>query len=146
VAVALVAVAADQATKSIATRTLALEQPVRLAPFLDLTRIHNTGIAFGQLTGQQPIVMVLTGIAIAWMVVFFARSGARHTLFPIALGLLAGGAVSNLVDRLRAGFVTDFIHLHHWPIFNLADSFIVVGVGLLLIGLAHHERRGARPT
>jgi signal peptidase II len=143
-AVALVAVAADQATKSIATRTLAIDEPVRVAAFVDLTRIRNSGIAFSQLAGQQTVVMFLIGVALVWMGVFFARNGGRHPLFPVAIGLLAGGALSNLVDRLRAGFVTDFIHLHHWPIFNLADTFIVIGVGLLLYGLAQQDRRGAR--
>ena len=139
--VAVVAVIADQVTKSIATRSLALNEPVDVVPFFDLTRIHNTGIAFGQFTGQQSLVMVLTVVAVVWMIVFFARSGSRHVLFPVALGLLVGGALSNLVDRVRAGFVTDFLHIHHWPIFNLADTFIVIGVALLLLGLTAHERR-----
>ena len=56
------------------------------------------------------------------MLVHFARSGARHVLFPVALGLLIGGSVSNLFDRVRQGYVTDFIHVTHWPTFNLADS------------------------
>jgi signal peptidase II len=140
-AVAIVSIAADQITKSIATRSLALQVPHEILPGFDLTRIKNTGIAFGQFTGQQSVVMVLTAAAIVWMFVFFARSGARHPVFPVALGLLVGGATSNLVDRLRAGFVTDFLHIHHWPIFNLADTCIVVGVGLLLLGLSQHERR-----
>ncbi len=140
VAVAVVAIVADQITKSLATRTLDRGEIVELLPFFDLRRIKNTGIAFGQFTEQQEIVMVLTVAAIAWMLVFFARSGARSPLFPPAVGMLAGGALSNLVDRVRDGGVTDFLHIHHWPIFNLADAFIVVGVGLLLVGLAQFER------
>jgi signal peptidase II len=140
VAVAVVAVAADQITKSLATRTIGRGEVVELLPFFDLRRIKNTGIAFGQFTQQQSIVMVLTVAAIAWMFVFFARSGARSPFFPPAVGMLAGGALSNLVDRIRDGGVTDFLHIHHWPIFNLADSFIVVGVALLLLGLLQHER------
>jgi signal peptidase II len=143
-AVAITVIVADQITKSIATRTLVLERPVRLAPFFDLTRIHNPGIAFGQFTGRQPIVMILVLVAVGWMTVFFARSGGRHPLFPVAMGLLVGGALSNFADRVRAGFVTDFLHIHHWPIFNLADSCIVIGVCLLLIGLSAVERRAHR--
>ncbi len=139
-AVAVVAVGADQITKSLATRTIERGEIVELLPFFDLRRIKNTGIAFGQFTEQQSIVMLLTIAAIAWMLVFFARSGARSPFFPPAVGMLAGGALSNLVDRVRDGGVTDFLHLHHWPIFNLADSFIVVGVVLLLLGLVQHER------
>jgi signal peptidase II len=79
------------------------------------------------------------------MLTHFARSGSRHMLFPVALGLLIGGSVSNLFDRVRNGYVTDFIHVSHWPTFNLADSFIVVGVALLLIGLGRIEPDQAPP-
>ena len=68
-------------------------------------------------------------------------------LFPVALGLLVGGSVSNLADRVRDGHVTDFIHISHWPTFNLADSFIVIGVALLALGLIrveHRQPHGAR--
>jgi signal peptidase II len=144
VAVAAAAVAADQITKSIATRALELNESRDLLPLLSLTRIHNTGIAFGRFAGQQDVIMLLTAAAIVWMTVFFLRTGGRHVLFPVALGLLIGGASSNLFDRVRAGFVTDFIHVHHWPIFNLADIFICSGVVLLMLGLAAHDRASPR--
>ena len=140
VAVAAAAVVADQITKSIATRTLGLNESRDLLPFLSLTRIHNTGIAFGRFAGQQAAIAVLTAAAIIAMTVFFTRTGGRHAYIPVALGLLIGGASSNLFDRVRDGFVTDFIHLHFWPIFNLADVFICSGVVLLMLGLAAHER------
>ncbi len=143
-AVASAAVAADQITKSIAVRTLELNESRELLPLLSLTRIHNTGIAFGRFADQQPIVAVLTAVAIVWMTVFFVRTGSRHAYFPVALGLLIGGAASNLFDRVRHGFVTDFLHLHFWPIFNLADVFICSGVVLLMLGLAAHARGPAR--
>src|SRR4029078_10559626 len=76
---------------------------------------------------------------VVWMLVHFARSGSRHLLFPVALGLVIGGSVSNLADRVRNGYVTDFIHVSHWPTFNLADTFIVLGVALLLLGLGRLE-------
>ena len=75
------------------------------------------------------------------MLVFFARSGARHPVLPAALGLLIGGSLSNLVDRVRLGHVTDFLDFGWWPAFNLADSFIVLGVAILLAS----ARRG-RPS
>ena len=86
-------------------------------------------------------MIVLTGLAVAWMLVFFARSGARHPVLPVALGFVIGGSVSNLLDRVRLGYVTDFLDLRFWPAFNLADSFIVIGVAILL---ARHARRRAR--
>jgi signal peptidase II len=93
-------------------------------------------------------VIVLTGIAVAWMLLFFARSGARHPVLPVGLGLVIGGSASNLVDRVRLGHVTDFLDLRFWPAFNLADTFIVVGVGLLLVTLVATERepRRRRPS
>ena len=74
------------------------------------------------------------------MLVFFARSGARHPVLPVALGLVLGGSIANLLDRVRLGHVTDFLDFRFWPAFNLADVFIVVGVATLFGALA-----GGRP-
>lgn len=143
-AVGSAAVAADQFTKSLATRALELGDPIDILPFFSLERIRNTGIAFGQLAGQKELVTVLTLAALTWMIVFFARSGARSPLIPVAIGLLMGGASSNLADRLRAGSVTDFLHIHGWPVFNLADCFIVAGVVILMLELLREEKRRGR--
>jgi signal peptidase II len=78
------------------------------------------------------------------MLLFFARAGQRHALVPIALGLVVGGSVSNLVDRVRLGHVTDFLDFDYWPAFNLADTFIVVGVALLFLSFVAADRPGAR--
>jgi signal peptidase II len=140
VAIALTAVAADQLTKHVVTGQLALDEGIHvLGPFW-IHHVQNSGIAFGLFASATPIVIVLTAIAVAWMLVFFARSGARHPVLPVALGLVIGGSVSNLVDRVRLGYVTDFIDLRYWPAFNLADSFIVVGVAILLGTLLNAER------
>jgi signal peptidase II len=140
--VAAVAVAADQATKHLIVDHMALGETRHLLPFLSVSHVRNTGIAFGIFPGRLEIITLLTGAAVAWMLLHFARSGSRHLLFPVALGLLIGGSVSNLADRIRLGYVVDFIHLDHWPTFNLADTFIVCGVLLLLLGLARLERGG----
>jgi signal peptidase II len=89
-------------------------------------------------------VIVLTGIALVWMLAFFARSGARHPVLPVALGLVIGGSLSNLLDRVRLGYVTDFLDFRFWPAFNLADSFIVIGVLVLLGTLVLAEREPRR--
>jgi signal peptidase II len=88
----------------------------------------------------------VTALALLWMLVFFARSGSRHPVLPVGLGLLLGGSLSNLVDRVRLGHVTDFLDLTFWPAFNLADTFIVSGVAILLALLARADRphRSAR--
>ncbi len=139
-AVAVAALVADQLTKHAVEQQMALEQSHRVLPFLSITHVRNNGIAFGFLPGRLGIVSILTIIAVAWMLVHFARSGSRHVLFPVALGLLVGGSLSNLIDRLAHGHVTDFIDVSHWPTFNLADSFIVIGVVLLIFGLSRIDR------
>ncbi len=123
------------------TRDLTLGEARRVLPGVDLTHLRNTGIAFGIFPGRLEVITLLTAVAVVWMFAHFARAGSRHPLFPVALGLLIGGSISNLADRIRNGYVTDFIHLTHWPTFNLADTFIVLGVGLLLIGISRAERQ-----
>ena len=87
-----------------------MDEVHQVLPFLDIRHVRNTGIAFGVFPDRLELVSVATAVAVAWMLLHFARSGARHVLFPVALGLIIGGSVSNLVDRLRQGYVTDFIH------------------------------------
>ena len=139
-AVALAAVAADQATKKIVASQIAYGDAVHVVGPFSLHHVQNTGIAFGLFQNSTAVVVAATAIAVAWMVWFFARSGARHPVLPTALGLLVGGSVSNLVDRLRLGHVTDFLDLGWWPAFNLADTFICVGVAILLLTLLHADR------
>jgi signal peptidase II len=131
-AVAGAAVVADQVTKRIVAGTLDLAESRHVAGPLDLHHVQNSGIAFGLFPEATTIVIALTAMVIAWLLVVFARSGARHPVMPVGLGLVVGGSVSNLADRIRLGHVTDFIDLEFWPAFNLADTFIVVGVALLL--------------
>ena len=88
--------------------------------------------------------MILLTARCRGMLVFFARSGARHPILPVALGLVIGGSTSNLLDRVRLGYVTDFLDLRYWPAFNLADSFIVIGVLVLLAALVLAEREPRR--
>jgi len=78
------------------------------------------------------------------MLIYFARSGGRHPVLPVALGFLVGGSISNLADRIRQGYVTDFIAPQHWPTFNLGDTFITVGVILLIAIFFVFERRPGR--
>jgi signal peptidase II len=139
-AIALSAVGADQLTKHIVTGHLSLDEGIHVVGPFWIHHVQNSGIAFGLFASATPVVIVLTAIAVTWMLVFFARSGARHPVLPVGLGLVIGGSVSNLVDRVRLGYVTDFIDLRYWPAFNLADSFIVVGVVILLGTLLNAER------
>jgi signal peptidase II len=144
-AVALAAVIADQVTKHIVTRTLSLDDSVHVVGPLSIHHVQNSGIAFGLFASATAVVTIVTSIAVIWMLVFFARSGSRHPVLPASLGLLIGGSVSNLVDRIRLHHVTDFIDLKWWPAFNLADSFIVIGVVILLGALVAADRAPKPP-
>ena len=139
-AVAGAAVIGDQVTKAVVRGHLQLDESLHVLGPLSIHRVQNSGIAFGLFASATAIVTVLTAVAVGWMVVFFARSGARHPVLPTALGLLIGGSVSNLADRVRLGHVTDFIDFRWWPAFNLADSFIVIGVAVLLYALTSADR------
>jgi signal peptidase II len=144
-AIAIAALAADQLTKHFVASSLALDEERHVAGSLSIHHVQNSGIAFGLFASATPIVTVLTAVAVGWMLLFFARSGSRHPVLPIALGLLIGGSASNLTDRMRLGHVTDFIDLRFWPAFNLADSFIVLGVLILLAALLLPQRVQRRP-
>jgi signal peptidase II len=144
VAVAVAAIAADQLTKHLVSTKLALGGEVHVVGPLSIHHVQNSGIAFGLFASATAAVIVLTALAVGWMLVFFARSGSRHPVLPVALGLVIGGSVSNLVDRVRLGHVTDFLDLKFWPAFNLADSFIVIGVAILLLALVAADRAPRR--
>jgi signal peptidase II len=143
--VALAGLGGDQLTKSIVTSRLDLNDEVHVVGPFSIHHVTNSGIAFGLFASATSIVILLTGLAVAWMLYFFARSGSRHPVLPVALGLVIGGSVSNLVDRVRLGHVTDFLDFKYWPAFNLADSFIVVGVVALLLALVASDRNASRP-
>ena len=144
VLVAVAAVVADQVTKHIVSSQLALDDEIGVIGPFSIHHVHNSGIAFGLFPNATAAVITLTAVAVAWMLVFFARGGARHPVLPVALGLLIGGSVSNLADRIRLGHVTDFLDLRYWPAFNLADVCIVVGVVLLLGTMLAGERSPRR--
>ena len=142
--VAGTAVIADQLTKSVVSRRLPIGDAVAsLGPF-SIHHVQNTGIAFGLFADSTTAVIVLTAAAVTAMLVFFARQAQRHPLLPVALGLVIGGSVSNLVDRVRLGHVTDFLDFLYWPAFNLADTFIVVGVALLFVSFVASDRTSPR--
>ena len=141
--VAAAAAGADQLTKVFVSSRLALGDAVEILGPFSIHHVRNTGIAFGLFAGSTSIVIVLTAVAIGALVIFFARSGRRHPLLPVAVGLVLGGSISNLVDRLRLGYVTDFLDFDYWPAFNLADTFIVVGVGILFLSFVAADRSSA---
>lgn len=142
----------DYWTKHLATQNLTLYRPVPVTSWLNLTLAHNEGAAFSLLASQGGwqrwfFSVVAVGIS-AVLLVWLWRLPDRSRLLPVAISLVLGGAIGNLIDRIRFGYVVDFIDLHyqgeHWPAFNLADSVIVLGVILLLIE-GFLPRRGPEP-
>jgi len=146
--VAAAAIAADQVTKQVVGRTLALGESVDIVGPFSIHHVQNSGIAFGLFASRTGLVIGVTAVAVGLMLWFFARSGRRHPVLPVALGLVIGGSIANLIDRVRLGHVTDFLDLVAWPAFNLADTFIVVGVailfGALVLADRSHRMHGAR--
>ena len=146
--VAGAAILADQVTKQVVGRTLTLGDSVDIAGPFSIHHVQNSGIAFGLFASRTVPVIAVTGLAVGLMLWFFARSGKRHPVLPVALGLVLGGSIANLIDRVRLGHVTDFLDLVAWPAFNLADTFIVVGVailfGALVLGDRSHRMHGSR--
>jgi signal peptidase II len=131
-AVAGAIVALDQATKQIAIAELASGGPQALVLGFELDYVTNTGIAFGFLDDGAGLVIAITAATLALLVAWFAVAPTRPGLW-LATGLIVGGALGNLADRIRVDAVTDFIDPPYWPAFNLADVAITAGVVTLVV-------------
>lgn len=140
-AVSALIVGADQATKALARGAVARGESDPIFPGIELVNVRNRGVAFGFLSDGGTIVAVVTGLALLALVVFFVVNRARPLAW-LPVGLLLGGAVGNLIDRVREGAVTDFIDIPLWPAFNLADVSITFGVLALLYVLEGPSRAG----
>jgi len=141
--VAAVVVALDQVSKAAVRGEVQVGERRDLVAFVDLVHVRNRGVAFSALEGQTALVVVVIAVALAALLWYFARHGERPGLWG-PTGLLLGGAVGNLVDRIRLGAVTDFLKLPNWPAFNVADMAITVGVVGLLVVVELADRRERR--
>lgn len=147
--VALAVLAVDQLSKAAVAHYLTPLTPwnpiAALTPYLSLTYVTNTGAAFGlfpQLAAVYPYInlAIVTGLLL-----FYRRFGVEHRLLPVSLGLQMGGALGNLADRLRLGYVVDFLDIKIWPVSNVADICIVTGVCILAF-LLLREKPQEEPT
>jgi signal peptidase II len=127
-------VALDQGLKALVQSKLVPAEHVDVGLGFEIANVHNRGAAFGLFAGGQAPVIAVSLLAIVLLGIYLARNIARPGLW-LAAGLVVGGALGNLADRLRIDAVTDFIDPPLWPAFNLADVAIVAGVALLLLGL-----------
>ena len=135
---ALAILGADQFTKWLARSYLPAfpDQSISIAgDFVRLTFVTNRGAAFGVLQNQNALFIGVSGVVIAVIIGSYRYSPVRSSLLNLALGLQLGGAIGNLIDRLRLGYVVDFVDVGVWPVFNVADSAIVIGVGILAFHL-----------
>lgn len=149
--VAVVVILADQVTKSFIWNTVGpggdrLE--IGILSWLRIIFVRNTGSAFGMFQGQSGVLTVLGFLALIMLGLLFYNNARRDALVAVALGLIAGGAIGNLIDRIRLGYVIDWIDLPRFPTFNVADSAVTVGVTVLVFSLlfrdferSHVERR-----
>jgi signal peptidase II len=146
---AIAVTALDQWSKQWVRESLpfAESRPV-LAGFLNLTHLRNSGAAWGMLGGQNAPLVLLSIVMLSLLVIFRRSFLSPTRSHRIALGLLVGGIVGNMLDRIRLAYVTDFIDvhvgIHHWPAFNVADSAICVGVGVYVVSTWIADRRARR--
>lgn len=151
VGIAAVVVIVDQLTKLWIMTTFALHGQQNIIPgFFNLVYVTNTGAAFGFLAGNNSFLRQVFFVAVALIALIVIIFSYKHLkrqgrIFIYALGLIAGGAVGNLIDRLRLGSVVDFLDFYigsyHWPAFNAADSAISIGVGLFLLGTVLQHKK-----
>jgi signal peptidase II len=144
-ACALAAFALDQVTKTVALVSPAIRNGVELLPVLNLVLVRNHGVSFGLLSGLAPwwALVALAFAIVAGLSRWLWKSDSR--MVSAALGMIIGGAIGNVLDRLRHGAVTDFLDFylgeHHWPAFNLADAAIFCGAALLVLDSFRATRR-----
>ena len=141
----------DQWTKHLVQERLLLHQTVAMIPgFFNLVHVRNTGGAFGIFGGERGglgslLFVVVSLIAIGSILFFFVKAREDEKTLSLSLSLVLSGAIGNLIDRLGYGEVVDFLDFHlfsyHWPAFNIADSAICIGIGLIVLELLIRDKR-----
>ncbi|UOE92909.1 MULTISPECIES: signal peptidase II [Bacillaceae] len=144
--IAVVIILLDQLTKWIVVTSMEIGQRIPLIEnVLYFTSHRNKGAAFGILEGKMWFFYIVTVIVVGFLIYYIEKEGKKSMLFGISLALMLGGAIGNFIDRVFRGEVVDFIDTfiftYNFPIFNVADSALVVGVGLMMIKLIYDERK-----
>ncbi len=147
-----VVIAVDQWTKWIVEATIAFGTSIYVLPVMDLVHVRNTGAAFSFLAGasgwQREFFIGVGVLASSWMLWMIARAERGQRTFCLALSLILGGALGNVIDRFRLGGVVDFLHFHwgpyYWPAFNVADTAITCGAILLIVDAFWQGRKASR--
>lgn len=149
-AVVILAVAADQAVKALVVATMALGALVELLPFLALFHARNEGIAFSMFAAFGDVgLAALASLVLAFVAWLWAKTPAGRRLTHLAFAIIVGGALGNLIDRVRLGYVVDYIYFHtpawSFAVFNLADVFISVGAAVIVLDEFFVAGRGSKP-
>jgi signal peptidase II len=136
----------DQATKSYVRANFIEEVDMWapwdwMLPYARIVHVSNTGVAFGMFKGMNLIFSILATLVSAAIIYYYPRVPAEEWALRLAMGFQLGGAVGNLIDRLTQGYVTDFISVGTFPVLNIADASITIGVGILILGVWLQERR-----
>jgi signal peptidase II len=133
--IAAVIIAIDQATKYVVTSLMELGESIPVINnFLYITYVRNPGAAFGMLPYQTLFFVIITAVVVIFIIFYYRTLSEDHFWLRLGLALQLGGAIGNLIDRLRGGYVIDFINFTVWPpVFNIADSAIVVGIAIFII-------------
>ena len=139
----LLVIVLDQLSKLWVVSEFELYQSIELMPYLNLTYVHNKGAAFSFLSSaggwQRWFFSIISMVAVFVLLLWLKRLKPTEKLLAVSMSLILGGAIGNLYDRLAYGYVIDFLDAYyqqwHWPVFNIADSAIVLGVGLMLLDM-----------
>jgi len=142
---AAVVLVLDQVAKIVVRASLEPRESIAVFPGFSISRVSNEGIAFGFFPGRQAVVAVLTVVALSAIAVALAGLVSRNALVAAGAGMLVGGSLGNLIDRLAHGAVTDFLDFTRWPAFNLADCAITIGAVLIVIGLMQDGEEDEEP-
>ena len=139
--ISAIVVALDLYTKHLIQQAFQFGEQIKITSFFDLVRYHNTGAAFSFLAdagGWQKWFFTGVSVVASIVIIYLLKKHTENKLFCFGLALVLGGALGNLYDRITLGYVVDFLSFHindlYWPAFNVADSAICVGVGILLLG------------
>lgn len=140
-----VVIALDQWTKWLVRSNLEMGEIwmpwSALSPYARIVHWYNTGVALGMFQDQNPLFAALAMLVILGIIYYFPQIPAKDWPLRLALGMMAGGAAGNMIDRLTVGHVTDFLSVGNFPVFNVADSSITVGVVVLILGVWADDRR-----
>lgn len=147
--IAILTVVADQASKEYVREVFDLHETLPVIPgFFNWVYVRNPGAAWGMMGGMNGVLVIFSLVMLGLMLIFRKSFLSDTFAHRVALGLMTGGIVGNLMDRVRMGYVTDFIDLHigphHWPAFNIADSAICVGVGIYMFTTTWADWRDRR--